>query len=319
MQLLVKHETRYHYLTPISESFMELRMQPRTEANQRCWRFRIETTPRATILSYRDFLGNLINHFDIPGQHGRLTIIAESLVEISPPPPLPQSLSMEAWSELDEARDEGDHWDMLQPTRLTTSESLLDALMYQLQLNRDRDPLSAMFSLCTSISQHFAYAPATTAVDSPIDHALEIRQGVCQDFAHIMIAAGRYLGVPCRYVSGYLYHREEDHDRSSADASHAWVEAFLPGLGWIGFDPTNDILVGERHIRVAVGRDYDDVAPTKGVFRGQSESELTVSVQVSHADEDHAEDLPSTTSTWSFQSPVEAWDEFQQQQQQQQQ
>jgi transglutaminase-like putative cysteine protease len=95
-----------------------------------------------------------------------------------------------------------------------------------------------------------------------------------------MIALARDLGIPCRYVSGYLFHRVEDHDRSAANATHAWVEAYLPGLGWIGFDPTNNLVAAERHIRVAVGRDYEDVPPTKGVFQGDARSELSVSVQV---------------------------------------
>ena len=104
--------------------------------------------------------------------------------------------------------------------------------------------------------------------------AIETRQGVCQDFAHIMIALVRRLKIPCRYVSGYLYRRAQDHDRSVVDATHAWVEAFLPPLGWVGFDPTNCLLAGDRHIRTAIGRDYADVPPTRGIFRGHTPSEL---------------------------------------------
>ena len=115
---------------------------------------------------------------------------------------------------------------------------------------------------------------------SPIEIALRERRGVCQDFAHIMIAIARRWGIPARYVSGYLYHRERTQDRSSADATHAWVEAYLPSLGWIGFDPTNNILAGERHIRAAVGRDYADVPPTRGTFKGGATSELAISVAV---------------------------------------
>jgi transglutaminase-like putative cysteine protease len=126
----------------------------------------------------------------------------------------------------------------------------------------------------------FEYVPKSTKVDSPIDHAIETRQGVCQDFAHIMIALVRRLKIPCRYVSGYLYRRAQDHDRSVVDATHAWVEAFLPPLGWVGFDPTNCLLAGDRHIRTAIGRDYADVPPTRGIFRGHTPSELSVAVRV---------------------------------------
>src|SRR5262249_22590678 len=118
--------------------------------------------------------------------------------------------------------------------------------------------------------------------DSPIDLALEAKKGVCQDFAHIMIAICRAWGVPARYVSGYLF-TDRDGDRSDPDATHAWVEVFLPSLRWVGIDPTNNILAGERHVAVAVGRDYGDVPPSRGVYKGEADSELDVAVSVTRA------------------------------------
>ena len=136
--------------------------------------------------------------------------------------------------------------------------------------------------LTASLFNAFAYEPQSTRVDSPIDDALKSRQGVCQDFAHVMIALVRTMGVPCRYVSGYLFHRADDHDRSTDGATHAWAEALLPDLGWVGFDPTNNLIASDRHVRVAVGRDYDDVPPTRGVYQGTSgvRAELAVAVTV---------------------------------------
>ena len=138
-----------------------------------------------------------------------------------------------------------------------------------------------MRRLTTEIYDRFEYRPQSTRVDSPIDEALDARSGVCQDFAHIMIALVRDIGIPCRYVSGYLFHHDRA-DRSSIGATHAWVEALLPDIGWVGFDPTNNRLAEDRHIRVAIGRDYSDVPPTKGVFKGVSavRSELAVAVKV---------------------------------------
>jgi hypothetical protein len=126
--------------------------------------------------------------------------------------------------------------------------------------------------------------PRGTAADSPIDHALSARKGVCQDFSHIMLAIVRTLGIPCRYVSGYLYHERDASLRSDPDASHAWVEVLLPELGWVGFDPTNNMLVGDRHIRVAIGREYSDVPPSRGVHKGTSGGALTVAVAVEQLD-----------------------------------
>jgi transglutaminase-like putative cysteine protease len=149
---------------------------------------------------------------------------------------------------------------------------------------RRDDPLQLLYELNSALYESFDYVPKSTKVDSPIDDAIRSQHGVCQDFAHIMIALVRTLHIPCRYVSGYLHRRTQDHDRSTDGATHAWVEAFLPQLGWVGFDPTNNLVAGDRHIRTAIGRDYADVPPTKGVFRGETASELSVAVRVTASD-----------------------------------
>ena len=141
------------------------------------------------------------------------------------------------------------------------------------------DPMTALRTLQRGIYDSFEYEPGVTEVNSPIEVALEQRRGVCQDFAHIMTAIARAWGIPCRYVSGYLYHKGS-RDRSAANATHAWVEAYLPSLGWVGFDPTNNIMAGERHIRAAVGRDYADVPPTRGTYKGGADSELSIAVSL---------------------------------------
>jgi transglutaminase-like putative cysteine protease len=162
-----------------------------------------------------------------------------------------------------------------------------------------------------------------TAADSPIDEALAHGRGVCQDFAHIMIAICRSWGIPARYVSGYLFTDREAGDRSSPDASHAWVEVFLPSLRWVGFDPTNNVLTGERHIVVATGRDYADVPPSRGVFKGDAESELSVAVQVrraraAQADPEFLRQTRPATSNGRRRPISAAFDQQLQQQQQQQ-
>jgi len=139
--------------------------------------------------------------------------------------------------------------------------------------------------LNTRLCEAIDYVPEVTRVDSPIDEALTQRKGVCQDFSHIMISMLRALRIPARYVSGYLYHGKEDRDRSGTGATHAWVEAYLPDLGWIGLDPTNDLLAGSRHIRTSIGRDYADVPPTRGVLKGEADSRLTVAVAVAASEE----------------------------------
>ena len=136
-------------------------------------------------------------------------------------------------------------------------------------VTRRDDPLMLVQELNTRLYEYFEYEPRSTRVDSPIDEAIVSGKGVCQDFAHTMIALLRHVRIPARYVSGYLYRSREDHDRSTPDATHAWVDVFLPHLGWVGFDPTNNLVTHHRHIRTAIGRDYADVPPTHGIFRGQ--------------------------------------------------
>ncbi len=318
----IRHMTRFRYTALISESVMEVRMQPRTENNQRCLEFQLQTEPRSQVMSYRDYHQNVVHHFGVPGRHGKLTIMAEALIETNPPTPLPPNLGPEAWSELDDQVALDGYWDMLMPSHFARPTSLLHDFMQEISLERRDDPLTVLLELNSIIYQKFEYVPMSTKVDSSIDVVLRTRRGVCQDFAHVMTALVRELGIPCRYVSGYLFHRHEDHDRSEEDATHAWLEAFLPNLGWVGFDPTNNRTASECHIRTAVGRDYADVPPTRGVFKGEAESELDVGVRVwpteaPSPEEKEIELLPHVE--WSPPDLEAQADDQQQQQQQQQQ
>ena len=276
----IRHLTKFVYSKAVSESVMEVRMHPRSDSNQRCLTFSLSVSPRCRVFSYRDHLSNNVHHFDIPGQHGQLVIVAESLVEYQPLADIPSFLAPDAWRELDTMVAEGDYWEMLLPSEFACPTPALERLAAELDVRRRDDPMMLLREINDRLYDYFSYSPRTTRVDSPIDEAIESRQGVCQDFAHIMITLVRQLGIPCRYVSGYLYHRQGDRDRSTSDATHAWVEALLPHLGWVGFDPTNALVAAERHIRTALGRDYADVPPTKGIFLGRTESDLYVAVQV---------------------------------------
>ncbi len=277
----IRHLTKFLYDSAVSESMMETRMHPRSDQQQRCLQFHLSVSPRCRVFSYRDHLANHVHHFDIPGQHRQLVIVAESLVEVQPAIEIPSFLAPDAWADLDAMVQQGDYWEFLFASEFAAPTELLDTLARDLDVTRRDDPLMLMHELSGRLYKHFDYVPRSTKVDSPIDVALESRQGVCQDFAHIMIALVRSkLKMPCRYVSGYLAHRGGDSDRSAASATHAWIEVLMPHFGWVGFDPTNWLIAGERHIRTAIGRDYADVPPTHGRFRGRAKSELTVAVRV---------------------------------------
>ena len=277
----IRHVTRFRYSAPVRETVMELRMQPRSEGPQALRSFQINTNPRAQLYAYTDHFGNAVYHFNVLRSHDELRLESQSVVEISRPAPMPEALDRLEWERYNAYNLTDDHFDLLENSRFAMPSANLDRFMEQKGLAGERsDPLTALVALNRIIHDSFEYELGVTQVHSPIDHALEEGRGVCQDFAHIMIAVARRWGIPARYVSGYLHHRPHNHDRSGTDATHAWVEAYLPSLGWIGFDPTNAILAGERHIRVAVGRDYADVPPARGTFKGVAESELAIAVSV---------------------------------------
>src|SRR5688572_13110425 len=245
IQYVIRHTSRFAYSAPISESMMEVRMQPRGDERQRCLRFELTTQPRARVFAYQDSLGNVVHHFDIPSRHSRLWITADAIVDMSPMPFIPDSLPDATWDTLDALAASGEHWYSLQPSHFAHETPLLVELADELKWRRDADPLTLMRRLTSALFHTFTYAQTETRVDSPIDDALKARGGVCQDLAHIMIALARRIGIPCRYVSGYLSTSSECHDRSTEGATHAWAEAFLPELGWVGFDPTNNLLAFE--------------------------------------------------------------------------
>ncbi len=280
----VRHTTTFRYEPAVRESLMEVRLQPRSDGEQRCLSFTLDVEPAANIMQYRDFMGNTVHHFDIAGRHSQVKVTAQSAVEVQSVP-APRPTNSGDWTDLDALVAGNDYWEMLLPSHFVQSSPELEQLARELNCERRDNPLALLTELNEAIYKLFAYVPNSTKVDSLIEEALRTRQGVCQDFAHIMIALVRRLDIPCRYVSGYMFHRDEDeHDRSLEGASHAWIEALVPGLGWVAFDPTNNLVGGDRHIRVALGRDYADVPPTRGVYKGEAQSELSVAVTVSPAD-----------------------------------
>jgi transglutaminase-like putative cysteine protease len=296
MAYSVRHITNFRYKPAVRESVMEVRMQPRTDFRQRCLSFSLSIEPRANTMVYRDFYGNAVHNFDIPERHEVIDVMAQAIVDVLPMRELDVS-AVEDWDELDRRVAQTDYWEMMVPSHFATPTPLLEQLAGELDLRRRGNPLELLRELNGRLYEKFDYAPNTTAVDSPIDDALQSRRGVCQDFAHIMTTLVRLLKIPCRYVSGYLFHEDKSMDRSPAGATHAWVEAYLGELGWVAFDPTNNLEGCDRHVRVALGRDYADVPPTRGVYKGDAESELSVLVTVTPVDAPEPEELPPTTVT----------------------
>ena len=233
-------------------------------------------------MTYPDHDGNAVHHFYIPARHSRLVVTAEALVEAMPREPIPEGLGPGGWDAIDALQASGEWFEHLGPGTFAKPTAALTAFASELGVDRREDPLRLLRRLMRDMNSTLEYRPESTRVDSPIDEALTTRCGVCQDFTHIFIALARQLGIPSRYVSGYLFPRTDGEARTANHATHAWAECYLPGFGWTGFDPTNNEDAGEGHIRVAIGRDYADVPPTRGVYKGVSavKTELAVAVRV---------------------------------------
>jgi len=318
----IRHITRFRYSAPVRESIMEIRMQPRSEGPQMLRSFQISTNPRSQLYAYTDHFGNAVYHFNVLREHEELRIEAQAVIEIARLQALPETLDMLEWERFNAYNLTHDHFDLLEPSKFACPSPALAAFARANNLEKPQaDPLGSLKRLNTAINQSFEYESGITQADSPIDHALSEKRGVCQDFAHIMIAIARSWGIPARYVSGYLYHRPKSQDRTGSDATHAWIECYLPSLGWVGFDPTNAMLAGDGHIRAAVGRDYADVPPTRGTFKGVAESELAIAVSVepTQAPVRH-EDFLRVARPMSTPAPTPSMPErlYHQQQQQQQ-
>ena len=282
-RLEIQHSSRYLYNGPVSRSVMRLCLKPLDDDKQRLLRFNVETNPPAPLSQETDSFGNSRHVLTLNSEHHSLKISSDSAVETSPTPTLPSSLPKDAWEEIRSSRNSFRLWSFTNPSAYARPSDALQAYMEEIDLRPGDDPLESVLRLSDTIHRSFQFVPGSTSAISPIDHILKTRQGVCQDYAHVMIAIARLWGVPARYISGYLY-AGSWKEVSVSYASHAWVECLLPGLDWVGFDPTNEGLAGERHVRLAVGLDYKDVSPTQGIIHGLAQSTLEVEVRVGPMD-----------------------------------
>ena len=274
----IEHVSRYLYSSSVRHSILSLCLKPRNDRLQRLFSYDAITNPQAYLSSETDFYGNTKQIMNIYQQHQTLEITSRSVVESSSPPSLPGFSGAGAWEEILSWRGSYRHWEFTRPSAFARPSSALNSFLKKLDARPGDDPLQSLLQLSGTLFRRFQYVPGATSVLSPIEHILETGQGVCQDYAHVMIAIARTWHIPARYVSGYLYLNGSGESRQMA--SHAWVECLLPNLGWIGFDPTNDCTVDQRYVRVAIGRDYQDVPPVRGVLMGGGESQLDVSIHV---------------------------------------
>ena len=288
----LSHTTTYNYSDTVSLSHHLVRLQPRELPRQHCQDVDLKVDPApGSLRTQMDYFGNQMTFVTVKGAHKRLTVAATSRVEVLATPP-PSAEASPVWSLVREQMlDQDPELAMEAGEFLYDSPqiSLLPAFQEYAQASfpAGRPVLAAALDLTSRIYRDFKFDPKATTVATPLTEVLKHRRGVCQDFAHLEIAFLRSMGIPARYVSGYL---ETDPPPgkarlAGADASHAWLAFFCPGTGWIDLDPTNNLIPSNRHITLAWGRDYGDVSPIRGVILGSGEHSLKVAVDVIPADE----------------------------------
>jgi transglutaminase-like putative cysteine protease len=289
MRFRIKHVTRYVYERPASNSHNDVRLTPMDAPDQKRIAFSLEVTPLAAIAEYRDAFGNLVHSIDVQPPHTELVISSASVVErlALPAQPAPQITVRDFL--VDDADRMRDYGEFLNPSRYVPFSDRLRRFFWSVRPQLFEDITAYTERMILYVRNQFAYDVATTNVHSTVDDILTTGGGVCQDFAHLSIGLLRLAGIPARYVSGYLAPDPQRDPRSAPPelASHAWIEALLPGAGWTGFDPTHRTRTMIRHIRVAVGRDYNDLPPVSGVYKSAGGARrMAYELEVSLASDD---------------------------------
>ncbi|EFM10067.1 transglutaminase domain protein [Paenibacillus curdlanolyticus YK9] len=310
MKLYISHLTQYSYGDPVTDSVNEIRLTPSTNERQSCYNHSISIEPNASLFTYEDSFGNRVHSFSVNAPHTKLMIKTNMTVVTT------ESFSKEesaykqqlkpsdAWAKLHSDESVDRFIEFLLPTEYTEVTPEIFSFMENVPVvgtvheaeaseggvTVSVTPAIGVYDWLAALSKHirsaFIYDPLATDVRTKAFEMIAKRRGVCQDFAHLMVAVCRARGVPARYVSGY--HFVGDLQGGSAEfeqASHAWVEAYVPKLGWCGFDPTNESPIGERYVKLGHGRDYKDIVPVKGIYHGTGKQSLQVTVDVRKVEE----------------------------------
>jgi transglutaminase-like putative cysteine protease len=288
------HTTEFHYDGPVSESYNEVRLRPIQDERQSCISFRLITTPTSRVTAHRDGLGNWVHQFSILPEHRWLKVETESVVLTHEAPPAKPDQTTLAAFDLDREEIGDEYFDFVAPSGYVPHLQGLREIKRTAEEVSTGTVVGFVNAASNLIHEEFRYVKGATHVHSSIEDPLALRAGVCQDFAHLLLGVVRMRGVPARYVSGYLVpgrtalpgERQEQEEVIGGQATHAWAEVYLPASGWMAFDPTLGGPVGLRHVRVAYGRDYGDVAPVRGVYKGHAGQRLSVDVRVRPALDD---------------------------------
>ncbi len=296
----IKHITRYTYSSSVIDSANQVILFPIDDEQQEVKKHELTISFQPTVEIFTDYFGNKVGIFSVIRPHNELTIQSEIEViihEIALPGDSQPSAMQ--WEYLSSIKEQSPYMDFLSQRPSNSFEQL------SMELSSMKDESTTPFAFARNISSfiydHFEYKKGITSVESDVDEIWELKAGVCQDFAHLMLVMLRISGIPARYVSGYIC--PKNHELRGEGATHAWVEAYIPFHGWIGLDPTNNCFVSDRHVRLAIGRSFSDCTPVKGTYKGSSEHKLEVSVSIENGSPKTTEASTTPVFTYQVQKP----------------
>lgn len=317
----IRHITRYVYNAPVLDSANQILLYPVADALQHVLLHELKISHNPVVETFIDFFGNRAGVFTILKPHTELTI--QSVIEVETEPVIPPTEEISAahhWQLLRHIDDQFPYGDFLNQEKFDSMATVRDEVSGL--MNEHQSPLSVATQMAAFVYNNFEYKQGITSVETGIDDVWKLKAGVCQDFAHMLLVMLRMIGIPSRYVSGYIC--PEHQEFRGAGATHAWVDAYIPDYGWIGLDPTNNCLVSDRHVRLAIGRNFSDCTPVKGTYKGQADHTLEVSVIIDNADTPAATEPAQQPPTYAYrvEAPkleMNSYQRFMEMQQQQQQ
>jgi len=297
----IKHITRYTYASPVIDSANQVMLFPISDLQQEVKQHDLLISHHPSVEVFTDYFGNQVGIFSLIKPHAELRIQSKIHVitnEVSlPEDETPADVQ---WENLSLIREQFPYMDFMLLENFDAYDEVLN--LSQGMIHPETTPFAAAVKMSAFVFENFEYKKGVTSVETQVDEILKLKAGVCQDFAHVLLVMLRLVGIPARYVSGYIC--PKNHELRGEGATHAWVEAYIPFYGWLGLDPTNNCIVSDKHVRLAVGRSFTDCTPMKGTYKGSSEHVLEVSVLIDNGEEKREEEELQPVFSYQVHNPA---------------
>lgn len=296
----IKHITKYSYPSPVIDSANQVMLFPLDDERQEVKKHELLITHQPSVEIFTDYFGNKVGIFSVIKPHSELII--ESVIEVitqEASAPASDTPAPAQWDNLEGIRDQFPYMDFISIEHCELEQEVM-AVVNSI-MDKNTPPFAVAEKMSSFVYNNFEYKKGVTNVETEVDDIWKLKAGVCQDFAHVLLIMLRLVGIPARYVSGYIC--PKNHELRGEGATHAWVEAYIPFHGWIGLDPTNNCIASDRHVRLAVGRSFTDCTPVKGTYKGSSEHTLQVSVVIENGQPRKDDNTVTPVFTYQVHNP----------------